>query len=200
MKRKLLCAVAAVAVVAVFLHASAVQEGLAEDLVRFHVIANSDLPFDQELKGEVRDAVVGYVESLTRGVRSRDRAQEILGAHLQDLEAIANAVLQNNGVNYHAIAKQTNAYFPTKSYAGFRLPAGEYQAVTLTLGEGKGRNFWCVLFPPLCLSPVSVQTAASDLSEEEQALLTETDGVTRYRFFLVEAAGKLKHAVSKLLN
>jgi len=200
MRGKILCAVAAVALFAIFVHASAVQENLAENLVRFHVIANSDLPYDQELKLEVRDAVVGYVESLTRGVTSRETAQVVLGEHLHDLESIADSILEKRGVPYRASARQTNGYFPTKSYAGFRLPAGEYHAVTLTLGEGKGRNFWCVLFPPLCLTPVSVQTAATDLTEAEKALLTETDRVTRYRFFTVELAGKLRHKIEAILN
>ena len=200
MKGKILCIVAAVAVFVVFLQAGAAQSRIAENLVRFHVIANSDLPFDQEIKEDVRDAVVGYAESLTRGVSARDEAQAILRDHLPDLESIANTVLKQHGVSYAASAKQTFGYFPTKSYAGFRLPAGNYHAITLTLGEGKGRNFWCVLFPPLCLSPVSIQTAASDLTEAEKALLTQGDDVTRYRFFVVEAAGKLKHAVSGFLN
>lgn len=193
MRGKFICAAAVCAVVGVLCHAGAVQAGIAEDLVRFHVVANSDSPFDQEVKLEVRDAVVGYVEGLTRGLSSREEAEEVLGDHLHDLEEIADAVLTESGVSYTARAKLTQRYFPTKSYAGFRLPAGDYHAVTLTLGEGKGQNFWCVLFPPLCLSPTSVTSAPSDLTEEEKALLTEGDTVTRYRFFLVEAAGKLSH-------
>ena len=195
MKRMIIGAVAA-AVLAAFLHAGAVQAGIAEDLVRFHIIANSDLPYDQTVKLSVRDAVLRYVEGLTRTVSSREEAEEILGKHLSDLERIANETLARHGVSYSASAKQTFGYFPTKAYSGFRLPAGDYHAVTLTLGDGKGRNFWCVLFPPLCLSPVSVTSAPSDLTEEEKALITKGDTPTRYRFFIVEAAGKLKHILN----
>ncbi len=186
--------------VGVLFRAGAVQSALAEDLVRFHVIANSDLPYDQEIKRAVRDAVVGYAETLTRDTAARKEAEEVFSAHLGDLEELANRALSRYGVSYRATARMTHGYFPTKSYAGFRLPAGDYHAVTLTLGEGKGQNFWCVLFPPLCLSPTAIQTAASDLTDAEKALLTRGDTVTRYRFFTVELAGKLRHKIEAILN
>lgn len=181
------------AAISLYVRADNTREHIAGSLVRFHVIANSELAWDQELKYKVRDAVIKQAESITRTAEDIDQAKELLTLHLPELEQTANTVLRKAGVRYSAHATLQHRYFPTKSYAGFRLPAGDYDAVSLTLGDGQGRNFWCVMFPPLCISPVSISEAA--LSDEEIALLTEDGTATQYRFLLMELAGKLKHAV-----
>lgn len=176
-----------------FLRAGATQNHISKSFVRFHVIANSDLPRDQEVKLKVRDAVVKQAEAITRAAKNSAEAQLELEKRLPELERTANAVLNREGVLYSATATLNHRYFPTKAYAGLRLPAGDYDAVSITLGEGNGRNFWCVLFPPLCVTPASVTTTETGLSEEELALLTETGTITRYRFLLMELFGKLEH-------
>lgn len=179
-----------------FLRAGATQDDISKRFVRFHVIAHSDLPYDQEIKYKVRDAVILQAEAITRGSASSAEAQKKLQAHLPDLARAANEVLEREGAPYAAAAALSHRYFPTKAYAGFRLPAGDYDAVTITLGDGKGRNFWCVLFPPLCITPASITTAETGLSQEELALLTENKPVTRYRFLLMELFGKLEHKMN----
>ncbi len=188
-----LCAVCIV----IFSRADAAQDRIANSLTRFHVIANSDLPWDQELKLKVRDAVVQYAESITRTAQNKAEAEKLLKAHLPNFERIANSVLQKEGAQYTAAATFTHRYFPTKTYAGFRLPAGDYDAVSITLGNGVGRNFWCVLFPPLCVTPVSITDANTALSESDISVISEDTVETRYRFLVMEICGKLSHKISK---
>ncbi len=180
-----------------FSRADAAQNRIANSLTRFHVIANSDLPWDQELKLKVRDAVVRYAETLTRTSGNKRDAETKLREHLFDFEQIANAVLQKEGARYTATASFARRYFPTKSYAGFRLPAGDYDAVSISLGDGQGRNFWCVLFPPLCVTPVSIREANTALSDSDLTLITQDEPNVHYRFFLVELCGKITHAIGK---
>ncbi|MBE6916048.1 MAG: stage II sporulation protein R [Ruminococcaceae bacterium] len=180
-----------------FSRADAAQNRIANSLTRFHVIANSDLPWDQELKLKVRDAVVQYAESVTRAASNKVEAEATLKEHLPDFERIANAVLQKEGASYTAYATFSHRYFPTKAYAGFRLPAGDYDAVSIILGNGQGRNFWCVLFPPLCVTPVSITDANISLSDADISVITEDDPEIRYRFFLMELCGKITHKISR---
>lgn len=187
----ILCAVCIIT----FSRADAAQDRIANALTRFHVIANSDLPWDQELKLKVRDAVIRYAESVTREAKNKGEAEAALKEHLPDFERIANSVLQNEGAAYTATATYTHRYFPTKAYAGFRLPAGDYDAVSITLGDGLGRNFWCVLFPPLCVTPVSISEANTSLSDTDIAVISEDNTDVRYRFFLMELYGKITHAL-----
>ena len=136
---------------------------LSRSLVRFHVVGNSNSVWDQSVKLKVRDAVLAVTEPQLADVRTRAEAEDRLADLLPVIEETANAALTRAGAPYPAKAKLTHRYFPTKEYTGFSLPAGMYDAVTVTLGTGEGRNFWCVLFPPLCLSAASLD-AAPDLS------------------------------------
>lgn len=183
-----------------FSRADAAQNRISNSLTRFHVIANSDLPWDQELKLKVRDAVVQYAESITRTANNKTQAETALREHLHDFERIANAVLQKEGANYMADAAFSHRYFPTKAYAGFRLPAGDYDAVSITLGDGQGRNFWCVLFPPLCVTPVSITEANTSLPAADLAVLTQDTPDVQYRFFLMELCGKLTNKISQKMH
>lgn len=183
--------------ISLYVRADTARDHIANSLVRFHVIANSELAWDQELKHEVRNAVVQKAEAITRTAADSFEAKALLSAHLPELEQTANAVLLKAGAPYSARAALQHRYFPTKSYAGFRLPAGDYDALSITLGAGAGRNFWCVLFPPICISPVSITEADTNLTEEELSLLTEDGTTTRYRFFLLELLGKIEHSLQK---
>ncbi|MBP3384827.1 MAG: stage II sporulation protein R [Firmicutes bacterium] len=121
-----------------------------EGIIRLHVIANSDSVDDQNLKLKVRDAVIEEVGKL-EAKKDIDESREWLASHLDDLEAAANAVIAENGCNYRAKAELGVRWIPEKTYGDMYFPAGNYEALTITLGEGAGQNWWCVLFPPLCL-------------------------------------------------
>ncbi len=137
-----------------------VNEALAENIVRLHIIADSDDEEDQAVKLKVRDRVLKEMDRL-------DGKDEVAAA-LPKLERIANEVLEEEGFSYKATAEYGRFDFPTKSYENFSLPKGEYDAVRIKLGRAEGQNWWCVLFPPLCYVDAA--------TEEGDALLKETFG------------------------
>ena len=117
--------------------------------IRLHIIANSDDSYDQQLKLMIRDAVVDYLTPKLDHSQDISESEAIVKAELKNLEAIAKKMTEGTG--YSAYAEYGLFNFPTKSYGSLVLEEGEYQAVRIVLGEGKGHNWWCVLFPPLCL-------------------------------------------------
>ena len=147
--------------VAAFLAYHAYSPALAispagRDLIRLHIIANSNSPLDQALKLKVRDRVLAETGELFRTVRSEGEAEFLLTTHLTDVEQVANRVLEEAGAGYKARAEVGIYSFPERTYQTLTLPAGRYRALRLVLGEGQGDNWWCVLFPPLCFVDASV--------------------------------------------
>ena len=131
--------------------ALALQTGdqLAEKVVRLHVIANSDSDADQALKLQVRDRVLERAEALLRQCESRQDAEKLLESRLFELRRIALEEIRDNGFDYDAVVRLTEMDFPTREYDSFTLPAGKYLALRVVIGEGAGRNWWCVVLPPL---------------------------------------------------
>lgn len=170
--------------------ASASEGALADQVLRLHVVANSDSEEDQALKLIVRDAVLELASRLLDGVSDRARAEEILSAHLDELARAGAEALAAQGCADRVTAEIADQWFPTREYATFSLPAGQYRALRITIGAGAGRNWWCVVFPPLCLGSVteeSVETAAGGvLSEDQVALITGQDGGYVLKFRLIE--------------
>ena len=119
-------------------------------IIRLHVIANSDSEEDQELKLKVRDEIIKKTKSLQES-QSIEDSREYLQTHLNDMEETANKVIDENGKSYKAEANLGIRWIPEKTYGDMYFPAGNYEALNLTLGRGEGQNWWCVLFPPLCL-------------------------------------------------
>ncbi len=153
------------------------QKALAEQMVRLHVVARSDSEEDQAEKLRVRDAVLEAVEPWLEGTDTREEAMAVLAQRLPELATIG-AEIVGAGVEVTA-SIQEEVWFPTKEYADFALPAGKYTALRITLGEGAGRNWWCVVFPPLCLGSVSETVAerAGNFSGDQVRLITgENEG------------------------
>ena len=152
------------------------QEQLSDKVVRLHVLANSDSEEDQALKLLVRDAILERAEDLLSKSGDREEAEGLLRGRLLEFEQVAAAVIAQAGYDYPVRVELEDTQFPTKEYDGFTLPAGEYLALRVLIGEAKGQNWWCVVFPPLCTT-ASVEVPASaleaGLSEEEVRLLTE---------------------------
>ncbi|MEG6520374.1 stage II sporulation protein R [Desulfotomaculum sp. 1211_IL3151] len=134
-----------------------VQHEFAGELIRFHVIANSDSFADQTLKLHVRDVVVEEMKKRFSVVNSRQEAEKIVATNMAEIQRIAQEQVRREGKEYPVEVVMGDFYFPTKSYGNLTLPAGDYHAVRVVIGEGKGQNWWCVLFPPLCFVD-SVQT------------------------------------------
>ena len=173
------------------------QEKLADSLIRLHVVANSDDAEDQRRKLLVRDAILKRVEDCGAQVRTPDEMAKLLEAEAEELERIAEEVLRAEGDQGKVTAQVTDCYFPTKDYNGFALPAGQYRALRIVIGDGEGTNWWCVAFPPLCVgaSSKTIEEAvqAGYFTEKEAEFLRgETSGYI-LKFRSLELLGQLKN-------
>ena len=178
---------------AVFLTSGALalrtQDELADKVVRLHVLANSDSEEDQALKLRVRDAVLEQATAILEQSADRREAESRLRGQLLELERIAAKEIAVEGYDYPVTVNLENTDFPTKEYDGFTLPAGEYLALRVIIGEGKGQNWWCVVFPPLCTAAsadVPASALAAGFSEEEVSLITEENQGYVLKFKAVE--------------
>ncbi len=144
---------------------------LYENIIRLHVLASSDSDEDQAEKLRVRDGILGTVSGILDGVSDRDGAEAAIRENLALIEAAANAVLEGLGSAHTAVVTLTKEAYPTREYEGFTLPAGTYTSLRVLIGEAEGANWWCVLYPRLCVT--SERTAAVvDESELVEAGLT----------------------------
>ena len=173
------------------------QAALADQVIRLHVLANSDSAEDQALKLQVRDRILAEAETyLTPGI-TRDETEELLRAHLYDLAAAGAEVVGTAGYDYPVTASLVeDCWFPTKAYDGFALPAGQYTALRVEIGQGAGQNWWCVVFPPLCLGSVTEtveETAAgAGLTEGQVSLITGEDQGYVVKFRAIELLEEFK--------
>jgi len=162
------------------------QQHLASDLIRLHVIAVSDNEAEQALKLRVRGAVLGYLRPLLSSAADAADAHALLEQALPGVKAAAEAVSEGRTV---AVTLGPEDY-PLRRYGGFRLPAGRYESLRVTLGEGAGHNWWCVVFPTLCLEAAETEPLQSALDEQDFALVAGGSGYD-LRFWLVDAWGEL---------
>lgn len=151
-----------------------IQLGIADKIVRFHVIANSDSDADQALKLKVRDAVIDYISPKLNNSNDIETSIEILNSERKNIKNICDTVIAENGYSYPVKIQLCNTYFPTKSYGNYTFPPGTYRAFQIKIGEAKGHNWWCVLYPPLCFIDMSHGTV-SNHSEDllHEALTTD---------------------------
>ncbi|HIW22361.1 stage II sporulation protein R [Acutalibacter sp. LFL-21] len=161
-------------VLAGFFPFAAASEELPQNIVRLHVVANSDSEEDQAVKLLVRDAVLEEAARWYGGARTMEEASARLCTHLESIAKTAQATLREQGMGYSATAQVTEMYFPTRDYESFRLPAGRYRTLRVTLGEGAGKNWWCVVFPSLCLPAASGEEALLSLPEEQRRLVEDS--------------------------
>ncbi len=152
----------------VFYVGSVKGDSLSESVFRLHVIANSDSPTDQALKLAVKDDVVAYMKTEFKNVGDAREAERVAREHIPQLQEIAENRIKSSGYSYPVEVVVGNYNFPVKSYGNVVLPQGNYNAVRIIIGEGQGRNWWCVLFPPLCLSCASNKGLSLDTPEEAQ--------------------------------
>lgn len=158
------------------------QAQLADQVIRLHVIANSDSSEDQALKLKVRDQVLAQAERLYPQGATLDQAAQALERNLAVLAAAGQSAVEREGADYPVRAELTRCWFPTKEYEDFALPAGEYTALRVTIGEGAGQNWWCVAYPPLCLGAAtqSVEQAAETGLLDSEGVMLITGGDEGY--------------------
>lgn len=159
---------------------------IRNDIVRLHILANSDSEADQRVKLAVRDALLSSGKELFSGEVNKNNAVEALKNQKCELTDIANSVLNKNGFDYQAEIFLVNEYFTTRSYENFTLPAGEYLALKVILGEGKGHNWWCIMFPPLCLPAATENADLNAVFGEDEVTLIESSPKYEIRFKIIE--------------
>lgn len=167
--------------------AGAASSRVSEGLVRLHVIAASDDATEQAIKLDVRDAVLSYLEPKLASAADIAGAEALIEANLGGIAAAAESAAQGREVN----VTLGEEYYPTREYDTFSLPAGRYQSLRVTLGEGAGHNWWCVVFPPLCLTAAESEAAFEELDGETRAIISSDGGGVQFKFRLLELWGEL---------
>ena len=167
------------------------EEQIYDSVVRLHVIANSDSDADQELKLKVRDAVLAEMSSLVGDCCDRESALTVLGSSLEHISSVAQKTVYENGYDYPVSVSLGEEKYPTKNYEAACFPAGTYSSLQIKIGDADGKNWWCVLFPTLCLSSAkSAEEAFIEvgLSSEQYKIITETDDPKyKLRFKILES-------------
>ena len=180
-------------------YVNAVSNNISSSVFRLHVIANSDSVEDQSLKYKVRDKILEYTNTLIDvNSNSKEDIINIANQNIDILKSIAQNTVYENGFNYNVNISIGNFYFPTKYYGDISLPAGYYDALRVEIGNAKGQNWWCVMFPPLCFVDISSGVVPDEskeqmkesLTEEEFALVSSnsTDNI-QFKFKLLEFLG-----------
>lgn len=149
------------------------QKEIADNIIRFHVRANSDSEADQNLKLKVKDAVVKYLQTELSDADSLDDARNILYDDSARIKDIAQTVIKSEGMSYNVNVYFETSYFPLKTYGDMSFPPGEYEAFRIDIGEAEGHNWWCVLFPPLCIVSQSYSVVPDESREMLKDVLSD---------------------------
>ena len=172
------------------------RQTLSNELIRLHVVANSDSEEDQTAKLRVRDAITEYLQEKMADITDKDTAMAFLQQHITQLTELANQVLTELGVTDRAEISLTKEEFPARQYDTFTLPAGVYESLRIRIGEAEGQNWWCVVFPSLCFQAVGedfTDTAAGAGFDEPLTGALEGEEPYQIRFFLLDCLGWLQN-------
>lgn len=161
-------------------------------VLRLHVIANSDSAEDQELKLKVRDALLLQGDEIFASGSTKESAEKAACKNLDKFLQTARKTVLENGKDYNVCVSVGKSSFPTRTYENITLPAGEYDALRVVIGEGKGKNWWCVMFPPLCLPAAEKKQELSDVLSDGGQALVESKPKYEIRFWLIEKLEKLR--------
>lgn len=169
---------------------------LSRELIRFHVVAASDSEQDQNTKLLVRDAVIAHLQDAVANCENMEDAEEYLSEQIPTITTIANKALKECGSDDVAVVSLAEESFPTREYDTFTLPAGVYRSLRITIGEGEGKNWWCVVFPTLCVGATAEDfeevAAGSGFPESLTETLQRKDGY-EVRFYLLDLLGNLEN-------
>lgn len=175
-------------------YANDVSKDLSNNFFRLHILANSDSEEDQSLKLKIRDNIIQYMNTLSYSGLTKKEAIDLTSSHLAAFKEIAEKTVASEGYNYTVSLEIGNFYFPTKEYGNISLPAGYYDALKIEIGEAKGKNWWCSLFPPLCFVDISAGIIDEEsetylkenLSKDEFAIITDSSKDVKFKFKIIE--------------
>lgn len=170
-------------------------ESISNKILRLHILANSDTKEDQELKLKVRDKVLDFSRASVDNFCNKGEAISKLNVDLNIIKNIAEEEIRNQGYNYPVKVELKKTYFTTRRYENFTLPAGQYDAVRILIGEAKGRNWWCVMFPALCLgvSKESSDEKLESILDSKESDIVENESKYEFKFKLVEYFNNIKN-------
>ena len=151
------------------------QRAIAKEIIRLHVLANSDSDEDQKLKMKVKDDVVEYLREAMREVENVEQARAVIESRLAKVEQVAVERMEREGYHYTATATLGESYFPVKEYGEMTFPAGNYEALRVELGKSEGHNWWCVMYPGLCFIDSTYQVVPEESKEKLKNSLTEEE-------------------------
>lgn len=151
------------------------QKQLAGKVLRFHVLAQSDSAYDQQMKLRVRDAVGSMLAGQMKNVKNLTECEERISALLPEIEKTAEEALAAGGCSASVTAALEQAEFPVKSYGDYTFPAGDYEALRVVIGEGEGHNWWCVMYPNMCFSDSVYEVVGEQEEEALQQVLSEEE-------------------------
>lgn len=152
-----------------------IQGDIAREVIRFHVLANSNSQADQELKIKVKNEIIKMLSSELEQSKSKEETKLILNHNLPKIEKKAREIILKNGYSYPVKAEIDYSYFPTKTYGDISLPAGEYEALRILIGNAEGKNWWCVMYPPLCFVDATAKLVPEKDKAELKGVLTENE-------------------------
>lgn len=157
------------------IYAAKIQKEIASQILRFHVVANSDSVIDQSLKLVIKDTLTNALKPELKSAHNLDDARRIIEHNLSNLESLSNQVIKEHGFSYDTKASITKGYFPLKVYGDLSLPPGEYEAIRIELGEANGQNWWCIMYPPLCFVDSTYSVVPDSSKEQLKELLSEEE-------------------------
>ncbi len=164
---------------------------ISNEVFRLHILANSDEDYDQQLKLKVRDKVLLYTQSLFESAQSKEEAENLISENLQSICNTAQKEVYDNGYDYPVTAQITKMYFTTRTYESYTLPSGMYDALRITIGSGEGHNWWCVMYPSICISSEeSKDEAAKETFNDSQYDIVKNEKY-EYKFKIVEIFEKI---------
>lgn len=200
-KRLLICAIIVMAITLVAgLFPVHGESEIYDTVVRLHVVANSDSDKDQALKLKVRDRILEVVSPAVKDCRSQTEAIARIGEIMDEIDVAAREVIEEEGFDYDVQISLTEEYYPTKNYESCAFPEGEYVSLQIKLGNSEGENWWCCLFPPLCLSAASGDDGKSNedafisvgLTDDQYKIITETNSPKyKARFKILEVFSRI---------
>lgn len=188
-----------------------VQKEIAKEIIRFHVIANSDKEVDQNVKLIVKDEVVKYMQGKLAHAKSKPEAKKVMKQEMPKIRKIAQRTLKKEGYEYSCNVFYREREFPVKMYGDLTFPAGKYEALDVVLGNAKGKNWWCVMFPSLCfvdgtysyVPDKSKGKLKNVLTEDEYKTISESGDIdmkVEYKLKISELWGKLKKQIVKIVE
>ena len=175
-------------------------ESVSDKVLRLHIMANSDYEYDQSLKLKVRDRILSYSSEIFGNSMNKNDAKVAAEKNIDEIKQIALDEIHNQGYDYPVHVEITNMYFTTRTYDTVTLPAGNYDALRVSIGEGKGHNWWCVMFPQLCIGSSKKEEAVDEVLNKEESSVVKGGNKYEVKFKIVEWFNAFKNWICGLFK